>query len=124
MQGFSSRGSRATVTTASSDDQVWPPADLSLVLKRLMATCRRATDAGRQRLANDDLTREYLEAGIRLMMAQFEAAGQATDGEAETREGRPFFEWISRSLLTKEVSRQLSNKTTSGSFRDRWGWEI
>jgi len=111
------------VAAASSNAQnQYQPSDedLSLVLKRLMTTCQRKTDAARRRLANDRLTREYLEAGIRLMVAQFEAEDRTTDEDAQPEAGRPFFKWLSRTLVTEEVSRQLGTKTSDGSLRDRW----
>jgi hypothetical protein len=112
------------VTAASGnarDQDPSPDEDLSLVLKRLMATCQRKTDAARRRLANSSLTKEYLEAGLQLIATQCKAKEPADITDTASKEaGRPFFEWLSRSLVVGEVSNRLGIQATDGSLRDRW----
>jgi len=102
--------------------------DLSVVLKRLMSrdsSTRKSADS-RRRLANDALTREYLEAGLRLIAKQLRAENaQETDGEVDDGEfddqARPFFDWLSQNKVIDEVaSGELGLHGSAGTLRDRW----
>lgn len=92
--------------------------DLSSLLSGLMRAARRKTDAGRKALANDQLTREYLEAGLRLVDAQL----GPTDDDVDT-EDRPLFRWLSQRAVVDEVSRGGRLRGSEGSFRDRWPYQ-
>jgi hypothetical protein len=87
-----------------------------------MSSGTRKTEVALRRLANDPATREYLEAGIRLMSAQFKEERHGNgDGGTEQSERRPFFDWLSQSMIVKEVSRgRLGLKGNVGTLRDRW----
>jgi hypothetical protein len=88
-----------------------------------MTSGTRKTEAALRRLANDPATKEYLEAGIRLITAQFqgEPHGNGDGGGADQSERRPFFDWLSQSMIVKEVSRgRLGLKGNVGTLRDRW----
>jgi hypothetical protein len=112
------------VAAASGNSQGTDPSpnqDLSPILKRLMATCRRKTEAARRRLANSDLTKDYLEAGLNLIAAQCAAPAHTDDDTEDSNEaGRPFFAWLSRELVVNEVTRRRGIQATAGSLRDRW----
>ncbi|WP_076818038.1 hypothetical protein [Pseudofrankia asymbiotica] len=94
-----------------------PAEDLSKLLSGLMRAARRKTDAGRQALANDELTREYLEAGRRLIDAQL---GPADDVDPEDR---PLFRWLSQRAVIDEVCDGGRLRGSEGSFRDRWPYQ-
>jgi hypothetical protein len=95
-----------------------PDEDLSPVLSGLMRAARRKTDAGRKVLANDELTREYLEAGRRLIDAQLGPA------EGADPEDRPLFRWLSQRAVIDEVTRSGERLHGSeGTFRDRWPYQ-
>ena len=93
-----------------------PDEDLSPILRRLVR--RRRTKEAQKRLANDRLTREYLDAGLRLITEQMTARGNADD-EAED-DARPFFGWLSKHKIIEEVGRGGGLQGSEGSFRDRW----
>lgn len=98
---------------ANPDD----PADLSLILKRLMARGYRATEESRRTLANDRTTRAFLEAGLTLIADEL---GLDDDpplaGSDEV--SRPFFAWLS---LNKVVERARQDGPASlAMLRDRW----
>jgi hypothetical protein len=94
-----------------------PDEDLSSVLGRLMTSSTRKTEAGRRRLANDPLTREYLEAGMRLLASQLLPGPKSESDELE----RPFFDWVSRRAVIAEVPNGASGwKGGEGTLRDRW----
>jgi hypothetical protein len=82
-----------------------------------MRAARRKTDAGRRVLANDELTREYLEAGRRLVDAQL---GPAEDADPEDR---PLFRWLSQRAVIAEVGAGGNLRGSEGSFRDRWPYQ-
>jgi hypothetical protein len=86
-------------------------------LRRLVT--RRKTREAQQRLANDQLTRAYLEAGLRLIAQQIQArpaSGSARDAD----DVRPFFDWLSQKMVVEEVARAGKLMGSLGSFRDRW----
>jgi AcrR family transcriptional regulator len=88
--------------------------DLSLVLHRLM---RRGPREARQPLANTVLTREYLEAGVRLGVAR-----RARHGEVESvvDERRPYSDLPSADEVCKETEQGGRQAGTEQEFRDRW----
>ncbi|OHV37110.1 hypothetical protein BCD49_18180 [Pseudofrankia sp. EUN1h] len=94
-----------------------PAEDLSTLLSGLMRAARRKTDAGRQALANDGLTREYLEAGLRLIDTQL------GPGDGADSEDRPLFRWLSQRAVIDEVSQGGRLRGSEGSFRDRWPYQ-
>jgi hypothetical protein len=95
-----------------------PSEDLAPILSGLMRAARRKTDAGRRLLANDELTREYLEAGRRLIDAQL---GPGDDTDAEDR---PLFRWLSQRAVIDEVTSGGNRLHGSeGTFRDRWPYQ-
>jgi len=91
--------------------------DLSEILPGLMSAARRKTDAGRRQLANDELTREYLEAGRRLIDDQL-----LPDEDADP-EDRPLFRWLSQRAVIDEVARGGRLRGSAGTFRDRWPYQ-
>lgn len=94
-----------------------PDEDLSHILSGLMRAARRKTDASRRVLANDELTREYLEAGRRLIDAQLGPA------EGADPEDRPLFRWLSQRAVIDEVARGERLRGSEGTFRDRWPYQ-
>ncbi|WP_431921238.1 TetR/AcrR family transcriptional regulator [Nonomuraea jabiensis] len=80
--------------------------DLSLVLHRLM---RQEADESRRALANDVLTREYLEAGLRLSVAEHIADGPGS-----------YFELPSENEIFKEVEQGGRAVGDEQEFRERW----
>ena len=91
--------------------------DLSTILRRLVT--RRRTREAQHRLANDRLTLEYLEAGLRLIAQQMTAQPTA-DSSPEADDRRPFFDWLSKTMVIDEVARAGVLHGSDGSFRDRW----
>lgn len=103
-----------------------PRDDLSGVLTRLMKYCRRRTRITRRRLANNDLTREYMEAAIRVCAARFAPPARDPDWADEEFEDlpAPFFSWLSRKQVIKEVARGRGGlRGSDGTFRDRWPYQ-
>lgn len=97
--------------------------DLSLVLKRLMSreSSTRKRPESRRRLANSPLTREYLEAGLRLLAEQFEPMAHASgEDEDEPAAPSPFFSWLSAQKVIDEVVRGGRLSGNQGTFEDRW----
>lgn len=97
--------------------------DLSLVLKRLVSreSSTRKTRESRNRLANSPLTREYLEAGLRLLAEQFRPAPPAPgDDDDEPGAPSPFFSWLSAQKVIDEVTRGGRLHGNQGTFEDRW----
>jgi hypothetical protein len=93
------------------------PQDLSPILRRLVT--RRKTREAQKRLANDQLTRAYLEAGLRLIARQIQAPPRSgMPGDAD--DVRPFFDWLSKNMVIDEVARDRMLMGSPGSFRDRW----
>ena len=74
----------------------------------------------RAKLANHDMTRELLEAGMRLVTEQFKP-GQPPNQDEPIDDASPFFEWLSIARVTAEVANGNKDmKATEGIFRDRW----
>jgi hypothetical protein len=97
--------------------------DLSLVLKRLMSreSSTRKTAESRRRLANSPLTREYLEAGLRLIAEQFEPENHGSrNDDDEGQAPSPFFSWLSAQKVINEVTRGARVRGNQGTFEDRW----
>jgi hypothetical protein len=96
-------------------------ADLSVVLRHLMRreSSTRKTKEARKRLANHPLTREYLDAGLRLLSEQFGAMPDEPDDEL-WHSASPFFSWLSEQKVIDEVSRIGRQKGSQGTFSDRW----
>ncbi|WP_158894773.1 hypothetical protein [Amycolatopsis anabasis] len=91
--------------------------DLGLVLGRLAGSTSstRKTGATRRRLANDPLTREYLDAGCRIIAARF------ADRQHDAAGSVPFFSWITQDSAIREVaSGPAGLRGSLGTFRDRW----
>jgi hypothetical protein len=95
--------------------------DLSVVLKHLMRreSSTRKTVEARRRLANHPLTREYLDAGLRLLAEQFDDVAGELDDELWLS-ASPFFSWMSEQKVIDEVSRAGRQKGNQGTFTDRW----
>ena len=109
-------------------DGLIPPVDdgdLSVVLKRLMSrhsSTRKSADS-RRRLANDGLTQEYLEAGLRLIGKQLRAEKPAEEPDEEEfdDQARPFFDWLSQNKVIDEVAHgEVGLHGSAGTLRDRW----
>ena len=101
----------------------WPGTDdLSIVLKRIMdwRYSTRKTREGRVKLANNEMTRELLEAGMRLVTDQFKP-GQPPNQDEPIDDASPFFEWLSIARVTAEVANGSKGlQATDEIFRDRW----
>lgn len=94
-----------------------PDLDLSRILRRLVT--RRRTREAQRRLANDPLTLEYLEAGLRLITRQMtpQPEPDLPDGDDDKQ---PFFDWLSKNMVVEEVAHGGVLRGSDGSFRDRW----
>jgi hypothetical protein len=95
--------------------------DLSSVLKRIMdwRYSTRGSKEARVRLANDEITRELLEAGLRLINQQFDPLPEPADDDPEI-EASAFFKWLSIARVVKEVGRAGKLRATEAHARDRW----
>jgi hypothetical protein len=92
-------------------------------LPRLLSwhSSTRKTWKARKRLAESDLTTEYLEAGLRLIAAQFgEARHDPGDGIHEPSTPSVFFGWLSEQKVIDEVNRSGRLHGSQGTFEDRW----
>lgn len=100
--------------------------DLTPVLRRLMSRhgSTRKSVGSRRRLANDVLTRAYLEAGLRLIGDQLRPGepDDQTPGEEEFDDrSRPFFDWLSQTKVVEEVANGDEGlRGSAGTLRDRW----
>lgn len=82
--------------------------DLSEVLTGLMTNARPTSIEGKQKLANDPLTIELLEAGVRLI-------------ERELGGDDPLLaRWLSYQFVTREVNRRWHKTITESARRYRW----
>jgi hypothetical protein len=100
--------------------------DLSGVLTRLMKYCKRKTRITRRRLANNDLTQEYMEAGLRVCATEFAPPAKEHDWTDEEFEDlpAPFFSWLSRKRVIAEVARgRRGLRGSDGTLRDRWPYQ-
>jgi len=116
----------------SQDDRTRPgpdPAaddDLSPVLPCLTSrqSSTRKTKEARNTLANHPLTREYLDAGLRLMAGQFRPEIRpADDDDDEWSKQSAFFDWLSAQKVIDEVSRGGKLRGNQGTFEDRWPYK-
>jgi hypothetical protein len=116
----------------SQDDRTQPrpdPAaddDLSPVLPCLTSrqSSTRKTREARNGLANHPLTREYLDAGLRLMAGQFRPEIRpADDDDDEWSKQSAFFDWLSAQKVIDEVSRGGKLRGNQGTFEDRWPYK-
>src|ERR1700733_6147201 len=92
-------------------------------LPRLLSwhSSTRKTWEARMRLANSELTTEYLEAGVRLIAAQFgESRRSLGDSVHQPDTPSPFFDWLSERKVIDEVSRAGRLRGSQGTFEDRW----
>lgn len=96
--------------------------DLSLVLSCLMSreSSTRKTSQARRNLANNPLTREYLNAGLRLIAEQFRPDTNITDDDDKWGRQSAFFDWLSAQKVIDEVSRGGRQRGNQGTFDDRW----
>jgi hypothetical protein len=86
--------------------------DLSTVVRNV----HRRTEATSRQLANNPLTRAYLEAGVRLLHREF------SEPPGDDRFLRPLA-GLTRQAVIDEVTNgptELPSRGTVGSFRDRW----
>jgi hypothetical protein len=90
--------------------------DLAPFLKRLMDRSYRATQAGRQKLANDHTTRAFLHSGLQLIVN-----GLGLDGEPpeDDEASEKFLDWISVNDVVRKA-RQDGKSLSKGMFRERW----
>lgn len=81
----------------------------------------RKTQAARNALANHPLTREYLEAGLRLLAARLgperPRAGDNHHGPGSTS---GIFDWLSAQQVIDEAGRGGNMKGDQETFDDRW----
>ena len=93
--------------------------DLATVLRRVTDpdTGTRKTAAARERLANDDITRELLEAGLRVLEEEF--GYSATHAPPPGGSSR-FFDFLSAARVTAEVRTAGNLMATPAHLRDRW----
>src|SRR5215472_3941815 len=84
----------------------------------------RKTREARNGLANHPLTREYLDAGLRLMAGQFRPESRpADDDDDEWSKQSAFFDWLSAQKVIDEVSRGGRLRGNQGTFEDRWPYK-
>jgi len=97
--------------------------DLSKILQHITQypfSTRKNKKKARE-LANSQATRQFLDAGLRLIAEQFAKAEQAGDGDEEAS---PFFAWLSQKRVVDEVHKTEEGKTvTAAEFRDRWKYQ-
>jgi hypothetical protein len=81
----------------------------------------RKTSQARRNLANNPLTREYLDAGLRLIAGQFRPdTNLAGDDDDKWSRQSAFFDWLSAQKVIDEVSRGGKQRGNQGTFEDRW----
>jgi len=95
-----------------------PDEDLTPIVRRLVM--RRKTKKAQSDLANSALTRAYLDAGLRLITDQMTAGSRAGPARAGDDDARPFFGWLTRTMVIDEVGRGAELQGSEGTFRDRW----
>lgn len=100
--------------------------DLSRVLPCVTSwySGTRKTQTARDKLANHPLTREYLDAGLRLMAEQFRPrdGDRGADSEMLSKQS-PFFDWLSAQKVIDEVERGGVMRGNQGTFEDRWPYK-
>jgi AcrR family transcriptional regulator len=98
-----------------------PDADLTPVLKRLTASAGRGTDDERRRLANHPLTKEYLEAGFRLLTRECMPIDPNIDeGRQEDDQVSLYFTFLTSLGILDEVRRHGDKQVDENSLHDRW----
>lgn len=123
---LSEKGARYAVSQNDGALPIPDPAaddDLSLVLMCLMSreSSTRKTSQARRNLANNPLTREYLDAGLRLIAEQFRPdIDLAADDDDKWSRQSAFFDWLSAQKVIDEVSRGGNQRGNQGTFEDRW----
>jgi len=112
------------MVTPSRESNVSGPAegdDLSLVLKRLMSAGTRKKAEARKKLANDEMTRSFLEAGLRLVAQQFAAPERESQNENGSEgETSAFFRWLAYRQVAEEAQRVGIDWANEAKLRDRW----
>lgn len=97
--------------------------DLSSVLMCVTSwrSGTRKTQAARNQLANHPLTREYLDAGLRLLAGRFRPEGPR-DRYNHGVPGRPsrWSDWPSAHQVIDEVARGGNMRGNQETFDDRW----
>jgi hypothetical protein len=83
-------------------------------------TSTRKTSQARRNLANNPLTREYLDAGLRLIAGQFRPDTNLGDDDDKWSRQSAFFDWVSAQKVIDEVSRGGKQRGNQGTFEDRW----
>jgi AcrR family transcriptional regulator len=103
--------------TRRAGQQFPPPA-----LPRLMSwhSSTRKTGEARKRLAENELTREYLDAGLRLINAQLSRPQRGAGDADEPGPPSVFFDWLSEQKVIDEVRRGGRLRGSQGTFEDRW----
>jgi hypothetical protein len=94
-----------------------PPDELPSILRHLKRPVKK-----RDELAKDERTRAFLDAGVRLINAEFQPS-TATDESAgvEHETDRKFLAWLSQRMVAKETAREPGHfGVTDGAFRYRW----
>ncbi len=112
-------------SSTNSNERVSDQQDLSPILRNLMRRGGRSTKSreARRRLANDKLTRAYLDAGLRLIIEQLENRSDL-QREEQDEEISPFFRWLARQGVLAEAERIADNVVPSeGTFRHRWEFQ-
>jgi hypothetical protein len=99
--------------------------DLSPVLPCLTSrqSSTRKTVQARRALANHPLTREYLDAGLRLIAGQFRPETRRPDDDDEWSKQSAFFDWLYAQKVIDEVSRGGKLRGNQGTFEDRWSYK-
>lgn len=97
--------------------------DLSSVLMCVTSwhSGTRQTQDGRNELANHPLTREYLDAGLRLIAGRFGPERPRAGGNHGTLGSTSgLFDWLSAQQVIDEAARTGSTGSNQETFDDRW----
>jgi AcrR family transcriptional regulator len=109
------------LTADSEGPTEWSPDDdLSHVLKRLVGGVGAGTAEERRRLANSALTREYLEAGFRLLARECMPSGDGGPDRSAAPVASVLFDLLSVDRVMAEVDRAAGRKADEKSFHERW----
>ncbi|WP_231330843.1 TetR/AcrR family transcriptional regulator [Actinomadura graeca] len=107
---------------SESDQPEWSPEDdLSLILKRLtgVADAPGAPAEDRRRLANHPLTKDYLEAGFRLLVHACEPGDREGKGGGSPSSSM-FFDFLTAERIIEETAKGSERDVAEDSFHDRW----
>jgi hypothetical protein len=115
-QGVSEQPTRSEASRRQ--DRQFPLPEFPRLLSWHSST--RKTPEARKRLAENELTREYLEAGLRLIAAQLHGPPIEADSIGEPSPPSPFFDWLSEQKVIDEVTRAGRERGSQGTFEDRW----